>query len=100
YSQVPEGVAITLSAYTDRASALGSSGFTNRSLYWAAVGGTPTYADLSGYGDGPTYRAYPARESLTPEAGSVSGITFVDGNIVAYVTVSGFNTTDDADAFA
>jgi hypothetical protein len=81
-------LSVLLAAYPDRQTALNSSGFTDRQFYWGH--GNTTFTDLTGqYGDGPAYRAL----------GIQDGITFLDGTIVAYVSVLSANMPlDDENA--
>jgi hypothetical protein len=79
---------IVLAAYADRQTALNSSGFTDRQFYWGH--GNTSFSDLaSQYGDGPAYQAL----------GFQDGITFIDGTIVAYVSLlTADMSLDDANA--
>lgn len=79
---------VSLYAYADRASALAS--LSDPSFFWGH--GNTTLQPLSGYGDGPTYRAYPVGQA------SASGITFVDGTVVVYAEVDTNVPLSQADA--
>jgi hypothetical protein len=92
FSQAPMTADVVLDEYADRATALASPGLNDPSSFWGH--GAGGLQQLSGYGDGESYRIYPIGK------GATSALTFVDGNIVAFIRTDGFGTEDDADALA
>jgi hypothetical protein len=92
FSQPPLSAEVVLTEYPNRATALASPGLTDSSTYWGhgAGGFDPTTT----YGDGSSYRIYPIGKAAD------SAITFIDGNVLAFVSVDGFDSEPQADAAA